>query len=206
MGKKPRHGYFRFLRNWQFFFHLFAPWETTSRYFYLSFFRRVQRWRVSWIRSIAGAGNDLGKRTKLNFPFTLGGFLKSVAVVSSILENAVFDKFFHDKFSKTTIELFNLYKCVFAFNERENLLLESFSRGIYNVPRVLLWMTYDFSVWTPSWTDWLAAISGLYLNIGEFCLLQSFFDPKNYFCRSLSFQFNLFIGKAPFRYLDIMLC
>ena len=81
--------------------------------------------------------------------------------MSFILENAVFNKFFHDKSSKTTIELirFNLHKCVFAFNERESLLFESFSRGIYNVPRVLLWMTYDFTVWTPSWTDWLAAIS-----------------------------------------------
>ena len=124
-------------------------------------FKRVQRWRVSWIRSIAGAGNDLGKRTKLNFSYTLGSLLKSVAVVSFILENAVFNKFFHDKSSKTTIELirFNLHKCVFAFNERESLLFESFPRGIYNVPRVLLWMTYDFTVWTPSWTDWLAAIS-----------------------------------------------
>lgn len=121
-----------------------------------------------------------------------------------MLENAVFDKFFHDKFSKSTIELirFNLYKCVFAFNERDSLLFEFFSRGIYNVPRVLLWMT----VWTPSWTDWLAAISSLDLDIGEFFLLESLFDPKKYFCCSLSFQFNLFIGKALLRYLDIMLC
>ena len=120
------------------------------------------------------------------------------------MENVVSDKFFHDKFSKTTFELirFNLYECVFAFNERESLLFEFFSHGIYNVPRILLWMT----VWTPSWTDWLAAISSLDLDIGEFCLLESFFDPQEYFRRSLSFQFNLFTGKAPFRYLDIMLC
>ena len=156
MAKKPRHGYFRCFRNWHFFFICLPP-EKLRRVT----FKRVQRWRVSWIRSIAGAGNDLGKRTKLNFSYTLGSLWKSVAVVSFILENAVFNKFFHDKSSKTTIELirFNLHKCVFAFNETESLLFESFSRGIYNVPRVLLWMTYDFTVWTPSWTDWLAAIS-----------------------------------------------
>ena len=161
------------------FSHLFAPWETTSRNFHLSFFKRVQRWRVSWIRSIARAGNDSGKRTKLNFSYTLGGFLKSVLVVSFIMENVVSDKFFHDKLSKTTIELirFNLYKCVFAFNERESLLFEFFSRGIYNVPRILLWMM----VWTPSWTDWLAAISSLDLDIGEFCLLESFFWSEKVF-------------------------
>ena len=33
--------------------------------------------------------------------------------------------------------------------------------GFTKVPRVLLWMTYDFTVWTPSWTDWLAAIFSL---------------------------------------------
>ena len=202
MAKKPRHGYFRCFRNWQFFFFICLPPEKLRRVT----FKRVQKWRVSWIRSIAGAGNDLGKRTKLNFSYTLGSLLKSVAVVSFILENAVFDKFFHDKSSKTTIELirFNLYKCVFAFNERESWLFESFSRGIYNVPRVLLWMTYDFTVWTASWTDWLAAIYSLDLDIGKFCLLESFFDPKKSFCYSLSV--NLFTGKAPFRYLDIMLC
>ena len=147
-----------------FFFHLFTPWETTSQYFYPSFLKRVERWRVSWIRSIAGAGNDLGKRTKLNFPHTLGGFWKGVLVVSFILENVVSDKFFHGKFSKKT----QLHWSVSIFI---NVLLRSTKENAYystlvpagftKVPRVLLWMTYDFTVWAPSWTDWLAAIFSL---------------------------------------------
>ena len=40
--------------HWQ-FFHLFAPWETTWHCFYQ--LRRVQRWRVSWIRSIQGTSH-----------------------------------------------------------------------------------------------------------------------------------------------------
>ena len=202
MAKKPRHGYFRCFRNWHFFFICLPP-EKLCRVT----FKRVQRWRVSWIRSIAGAGNDLGKRTKLNFSYTLGSLWKSVAVVSFILENAVFNKFFHDKSSKTTIELirFNLHKCVFAFNETESLLFESFSRGIYNVPRVLLWMTYDFTVWTPSWTDWLAAISIASIStLASSVYWRALLIQKKCFCRSLSV--NLFTGKAPFRYLDIILC
>ena len=119
-GKKAKTRIFQISSELEIFFSVCLPPEKPRRVT----FKRVQRWRVSWIRSIAGAVNDLGKRTKLNFPYTLGSFLKSVLVVSFILENAVCDKFFHDTFSKTTIELirFNLYKCVFAFNERESLL------------------------------------------------------------------------------------
>ena len=97
----------RFLRNWHFFFTFLAPEKPR----HVTLILHSLRWRLSWIRSIAGAGNDLGKRANLNFPYTLGGFLKSVLVVSFTLENGVFDKFFHDKFSKTTIALirFHLY-------------------------------------------------------------------------------------------------
>ena len=91
-GKKAKTRVFQMFSELAIFFFICLPPEKLRRVT----FKRVQKWRVSWIRSIAGAGNDLGKRTKLNFSYTLGSLLKSVAVVSFILENAVFDKFFHE--------------------------------------------------------------------------------------------------------------
>ena len=86
----------RFLRNWHFFFTFLAPEKPR----HVTLILHSLRWGLSWIRSIAGAGNDLGKRANLNFPYTLGGFLKSVLVVSFTLENGVFDKFSMTSFQK----------------------------------------------------------------------------------------------------------
>ena len=102
-----------------FFLHFLAPEKPR----HVTLILHTLRWRLSWLRSIAGAGNDLGKRAKLNFPYTFGGFLKSVLVVSFTLENGVFDKF-----SMTSFQKPQLHWSALIFN---NVLLRSTKENAY---------------------------------------------------------------------------
>ena len=75
----------RFLRNWHFFFTFLAPEKPR----HVTLILHSLRWQLSWIRSIAGAGNDLGKKMASLINFSMTSFQKPQLHWSALIFNNV---------------------------------------------------------------------------------------------------------------------